>query len=263
MIWGVKDPERPGRYLLGIECDGATYHSAQSARDRDRIRQNVLEGLGWRIHRIWSTDWFRFPDRELKKAAEAIEAAKAHIPTLNGSTPENNTHDSNENKEETEVVTTDDPTSEPKSKSLTKKYRLTELDISTNGSALPTVPLNTRANWIQQVVEIESPIHINEIARRIANAVEVKIGKRIREAIENAARTAARSQNVLIRDKFLYWTGQEQITVRDRGELPNTSRKLELIAPEEIQEAIKLIVSESLGIERKDLSHETCKLFGF
>ena len=55
---GVRDPESPGRFLLGIECDGATYHSARSARDRDRLRQQVLEDRGWTIHRIWSTDWF-------------------------------------------------------------------------------------------------------------------------------------------------------------------------------------------------------------
>ena len=85
----VKDPKRPGRYLLGIECDGATYHSAQSARDRDRLRQQVLEGLGWRIHRIWSTNWFINPDRELRKAAEAIEAAKVHIAFPPVSAPEN------------------------------------------------------------------------------------------------------------------------------------------------------------------------------
>src|SRR5690606_20332667 len=63
----VVDPDVPGRYLLGIECDGATYHSARSARDRDRLRQEVLEGLGWRIYRIWSTDWFRHPKRELER----------------------------------------------------------------------------------------------------------------------------------------------------------------------------------------------------
>src|SRR5262249_9694120 len=49
---GVIDPSRPGEYLLGVECDGAAYHSARSARDRDRLRQEVLEGLGWRLHRI-------------------------------------------------------------------------------------------------------------------------------------------------------------------------------------------------------------------
>ena len=73
---GIIDPVRPGRYLLGIECDGATYHSARSARDRDRLRQQVLEGLGWTIHRIWSTDWFHHPQREIEKAEEAIRQAK-------------------------------------------------------------------------------------------------------------------------------------------------------------------------------------------
>lgn len=56
---GVEHPARPGEYLLGIECDGAMYHSAKTARDRDRLRQEVLERRGWKIHRIWSTDWFR------------------------------------------------------------------------------------------------------------------------------------------------------------------------------------------------------------
>lgn len=54
----VVDPQRPGTYLLGIECDGATYHSSKAARDRDRLRQQILERLGWKIYRIWSTDWF-------------------------------------------------------------------------------------------------------------------------------------------------------------------------------------------------------------
>ena len=54
----VRDPATPGHYMLAIECDGATYHSALWARERDRLRQQVLENLGWRFHRIWSTDWF-------------------------------------------------------------------------------------------------------------------------------------------------------------------------------------------------------------
>lgn len=55
----VVDPEKPGRYILGIECDGATYHSSKTARDRDRLRQSVLESLGWKIVRIWSQDWVK------------------------------------------------------------------------------------------------------------------------------------------------------------------------------------------------------------
>ena len=74
---GIVDPERPGRYILGIECDGATYHSSRSARDRDRIREAHLRDLGWKLHRIWSTDWFQNEERELARAIDAIEAAKA------------------------------------------------------------------------------------------------------------------------------------------------------------------------------------------
>ncbi len=74
----IVDPEQPGRYLLGIECDGATYHSARSARDRDRLRQYILEQhRGWKIHRIWSTDWFQNPRQEIERVVEAIDAAAA------------------------------------------------------------------------------------------------------------------------------------------------------------------------------------------
>ncbi len=56
---GVRHPNRPGAYLAGIECDGAAYHSGKSARDRDRLRQSILESQGWKMYRIWSTDWYR------------------------------------------------------------------------------------------------------------------------------------------------------------------------------------------------------------
>ncbi|WP_149574435.1 DUF3320 domain-containing protein [Xanthobacter oligotrophicus] len=55
---GVKHPEQGGRYLAGIECDGATYHRSATARDRDKVREEVLRGLGWDILRVWSTDWW-------------------------------------------------------------------------------------------------------------------------------------------------------------------------------------------------------------
>lgn len=71
----VRNPDRPGEFLAGIECDGATYHSGFSVRDRDRIRQEILESLGWRgrIHRIWSTDWFYNPRRETDRLRSFLE----------------------------------------------------------------------------------------------------------------------------------------------------------------------------------------------
>jgi len=71
----AQHPREPGRLVLAIECDGATYHSAYSARDRDRLRQQHLEALGWRFHRIWSTDWFTRRDDEIERALAAVSAA--------------------------------------------------------------------------------------------------------------------------------------------------------------------------------------------
>lgn len=75
----VKDPGMPGRYLMGVECDGATYHSTKSTRDRDRVRQSVLEGLGWNIKRIWSTDWFKNSQAELKPIIDELKEMSTPI----------------------------------------------------------------------------------------------------------------------------------------------------------------------------------------
>lgn len=72
----VVDPDAPGRFILGIEADGATYHSAKTARDRDRLRQSQLEALGWTIHRVWSTDFFRDPVGQVNRIVARIEALR-------------------------------------------------------------------------------------------------------------------------------------------------------------------------------------------
>lgn len=69
----VQHPDQPGRFVLAIECDGASYHSAPTARDRDRLRQRQLEALGWRFHRIWSTDWFLRRQAEIERAVDAYQ----------------------------------------------------------------------------------------------------------------------------------------------------------------------------------------------
>lgn len=71
---GVVDPDAPGRYLAGIECDGATYHRSATARDRDKLREQVLRGLGWEILRIWSTDWWINAPDALEKVHVRLKA---------------------------------------------------------------------------------------------------------------------------------------------------------------------------------------------
>ena len=72
---GVVDPVNPGNFLLGVECDGATYKSSSSARDRDRLREQVLRQLGWRIHRVWSPAWVARRDSEIRRLKEDLEQA--------------------------------------------------------------------------------------------------------------------------------------------------------------------------------------------
>ena len=76
---GVRHEDYPYGYIMGVECDGASYHSSKSARDRDRLRQQVLEGLGWTFYRIWSTDWFNNPKTEFRKLKQALEKRKDYL----------------------------------------------------------------------------------------------------------------------------------------------------------------------------------------
>lgn len=73
--FAVRHPEKPGRHVLAVEADGRSYHSGHTARERDRLRQQLLEARGWRFHRIWSTDWFNNADTEVEKVIQSYKAA--------------------------------------------------------------------------------------------------------------------------------------------------------------------------------------------
>ena len=250
----VVAPERPGRYLLGVECDGATYHSARTARDRDRIRQSVLEGLGWRIHRIWSTDWFRNPVQELKQAVAAIERAKADPAPY---------REPRASSESVQIVRGDVPAPEAASVRA-EPYVVAQV----GGFSLPLheVPWTRLADTIAQVVRVESPVHVDEAARRIMDASGVKrLGSRIREAMDRAVSTATRHGDVKQLGDFLYLPSRDHADIipRDRSALPNGSRSFDYIAPEEVQAAIREVISSSFGIAAENLSLEVCRMLGF
>jgi len=84
---GVRDPNNNGRFILGVECDGSTYHSTKAARDRDRLRDEVLVRLGWRLHRVWSTDWFADPVREMDRLVASIHEKTVGVTSAADDTP--------------------------------------------------------------------------------------------------------------------------------------------------------------------------------
>jgi superfamily I DNA and/or RNA helicase/very-short-patch-repair endonuclease len=70
----VRHPKKPGAFLLGVEFDGKSYHSGRSARDRDRLREMTLVNQGWKIHRIWSTDWFKNRNAEIARLLQRVRS---------------------------------------------------------------------------------------------------------------------------------------------------------------------------------------------
>jgi very-short-patch-repair endonuclease len=255
----VIDEDKPGRYLLGIECDGAMYHSARSARDRDRLRQEVLENLGWQIHRIWSTDWFRNPERELKNVIARIEQERRRL----NNAEKVDEKPFNENSEVKQQIERERPRRKNPAVSI-KKYSQANLDIRIYKDTLHEVPRSRLAEWIRQVVNVEGPVHVDEVARRIVNCAGVKrMGRRIRTNYDIGLDYAMRNGYVIKKGKFLWKPGTMGQLLRSRETLPDASRKLELIAPEEIAEAIEFVVKSSYGIERDAISPEVCQIFGF
>lgn len=110
----AKHPNRPGRLVLAIECDGATYHSAPTARDRDRLRQQHLMALGWRFHRIWSTDWFMRKAEEIENAWLAYQSAVAIADQEDAGKGTHNGEPTADGPSPTDSTTAkDDPTPDP------------------------------------------------------------------------------------------------------------------------------------------------------
>ncbi len=269
----VVDPERPGRYLLGIECDGPNYRSARSARDRERLRPEVLARLGWRLHRIWSPDWFRDPEGELRRVVELLERAKAEDreeePASPGPSPpvplsHTHSHPPGRGGTPSQEIAREEAGGDEPPKVEVAPYQRAELDLAKESPELHTLPLARVAGWVQQVVEVESPVHFEEVAERITEALgTARIGPRIRKTLEGAARLC-RSQGVVkIEGDFLWRPEMETPPVRDRCALPADRRRIERIAREEIREAARMVVEASVGIAAEHLPVEVSRLLGW
>ena len=264
----VVDPNQPGRYALGIECDGAMYHSARSARDRDRLRQGVLEAVGWRLHRIWSTDWFRDPMRETDRAEQAIaEARRLHALDQPDELEEPEVEEAEVSDEapaagfEREAVADATPTNSAAA------YQLARLPDTIAHQELHLHPPGQLANWVTEVVRVESPVHPDDVARRLGQAAgATQVGRRMRASIDTAIRMATALQTVRQQDGFL-WDALAPGTAlplpRDRSALPASWRKLALIAPQELAQAALYVVRQSFAIEREAVAGPAARLLGF
>lgn len=251
----VKHPHLPGRYLLAIECDGASYHSSRSARDRDRLRQGVLEGLGWTFHRIWSTDWFRNRHREIERVVTAIEAAQYaadQLLPMEANVPTASTH----------VISRDDDTA-PVEPGFAVPYERVQL-APVLGMQMHQVSSSTLAQMISKVVKVEGPVHIDVVTRRLMDAFSiVRAGSRITSSMYAAVQDCKRRQLVDVQGDFLSAPDKPRVAVRDRSSWDTSDRRIEWVSPEEIDAALLETLRQGFLISRQDAVVATIQMLGF
>jgi very-short-patch-repair endonuclease len=258
----VVDPNKPGRYLIGIECDGAAYHSARSARDRDRLRGYVLKGLGWNLHRIWSTAWFKSRDREVELLKAAIQSAQQA--PLDTSRSREIEHEPTDLEPISESIPVAAEKNQKSSSAMVRPYEFCQLDISLTSNDLRLVPTIQLVEWITQVVAVESPVHWIEAGRRIADSLGVqRIGNRIQEALIRACQSGSRSKKFVYKDDFLFNMTQEHCPIRDRSAFPPQTKKLEYVSHLEICASVEHVVMEGFGMPHDDIPVAVCRLLGF
>jgi len=256
----VVDPEAEGRYLLGIECDGANYHRAKTARDRDKLREGVLRGLGWQIHRIWSTDWWNDSERELRKIESALEEAKqvrgsdSLVPSVSG-----------EEEMEGEVCP-----------------EIAEAAVAENLSApayepyLPGTSLGSPEDFyrlgspireaISSIIEREEPVSLGVVVKRVAGLWGKKATKKVRERI---LRLLPRE---LVRveepggETFL-WLPEAKPEAytgfRIPGDAPESQRMAQEISLQEIANAALSLMRQHIAAPESELARGTGRLLGF
>ena len=263
----VRNPDRKQDYLLAIECDGARYHSSSWARERDRLRQQVLEGKGWKFHRIWSTDWFYNRDTEVKKLLNAIEVAR-HTEVSGNSES---------------VLADEDDNSQPPIKRAATEGReechqisgvvsYTEAvfsDASASSAArfdIHEVRVEDLANLVTKIVEIEGSIHRDVIYARVIKLWNVgRTGSRIRDALNNAIQHACRDGTIREskRDGDQFYVARDFIQsneVRDRTDVElGIVRKHEYLPLGELGEGVVAIVREGFSVSRD----ETIRVLGY
>lgn len=254
---GVVHPTEGGRFLCGIECDGATYHSSRSARDRDRLRQQILESRGWRIYRIWSTDWFHRREQQEAKLLDYLMNLKSGVePVSSTEAPASEVP-----KEDHQAPEPLPEVSEPPRIPVNVAY--TEFSGRfTIQTPLHETPLMKLIEMVDEIVSTEGPIHQEEVARRLSRSCGLeKAGSRIQAATVKALRASSKTVA-----EGQFWKLRNIDTVKIRNRANVTSRTLllpENLPPQEITLALTTVVRESVRIEESELIQSAARLFGF
>ena len=272
---GVVDPRARGRYLVGIECDGRTYHSGATARDRDRLRQHILEGLGWRIHRIWSTDWWLDQEGEVKKMLARLQAILDEVPEEEQTTVA------------AEVVQEADPTraNTPPAAASSVGVATGEETVRNTGALGQIVPIykpilipargpetfydnsaaSTLTEQMSQVIEGEGPISEAVLFRRIARAWGLeRTGSRIVERLKEFVPKSV--HKTVEASATFYWPQSIEHWKLDGCRMADGStdskRLIADVCIEEIATLVLQVLFQAGGSPKQDVARAVCRMIG-
>lgn len=260
----IADEERPGRYLIGIECDGASYHSSRSARDRDRLRQSVLESHGWTIHRIWCTDWLHRPEEQTQLVVGRIEAAKEEYDSagkpINRPAPVQVVTVDRENVTE---IGLERPGDESAVASALMYVQASPRRPTHRTDELHETPTGILSGLAEEVVIIEGPVHVDEVVDRIKEAWGLKrAGVRIQAAVEAAIAVSVKTGRLNQDANFLTIPGAG-VNVRDRSDSASlTLKRAEMLPPAEIRVAVLDVVRTNFGASRDQVVTAVSRALG-
>ncbi|WP_137725716.1 DUF3320 domain-containing protein [Prescottella subtropica] len=252
----VRHPDKPGSYAIGIECDGAAYHSSRTARDRDRLRESVLRNLGWEIHRIWGLSWWRDRNVQEKRLRAAIEEAVAAEGSASRIVVD-------KAAEEPEIQVVDvDFDSKPDWVTEYRSYR--GYDGSTRDPKTTEGKHDLRS-FFTKVIQAEAPVHKEVLLERFKDAWEIqrlgaatrKIAESVLRAVEVDGRSVSPGNDDVCR---LPGKPRPDVRIPVPGLPP---RKLEHIPFEELDLAVAHIIQDAHSIDSDMLAQQVVKIFGW
>ncbi|WP_249126136.1 DUF3320 domain-containing protein [Streptomyces sp. A2-16] len=293
----VRHPGAPGTYALGIECDGAMYHSSRAARDRDRLREAVLRDLGWKLHRIWGTDWYRNRRDAMARLRAAVEEACAKDPHAvrvappvrvdagsghSDSTAETMNSSTTTGMEEAAEVAAGPAvprvefvTVEAGPAPWSRPYQEVDPDLLAEVRARSSSQRGMRGVELQDpdaldvvaevalcVVEVEGPVEKEVIYTRVRLAWGLgRTGQVVRDRIDRALRRLLKQGKIVHVGTAYDRPGHETEFARTPTE--RCARRVAEVPAAERQLVLRNVVEEGPGVHREDLLREAARFFGW
>lgn len=252
----VRHPTQPGRFALGVECDGAMYHSAHVARDRDRLREQVLGGLGWTLHRIWGPSWYRDRSGEERRLREAIERALLAADAPRPGLPPPAAHTALAVDFEDLVLDAPPSWAEP--------YATTVLPLAGSADPGDARAIDELRVLVLQTVAEEAPIVEDLLARRVIGAWGVVLSERRRAAIGRTIEALVGAGTLVRRGNAVCLPNQRTDLVRvpvagdERSE-----REVRQVPDVELAEAVARLVAEARVVTTEEAQQKAARLFGW